>query len=195
MEGLKTRTSPEFKYSPEETKEMIDSLNKTVALQRELGLGDPSDYYAAMLTDANDSLTIKELDKFVQDGMFRWVHEPSESLFPRFTPHNNVKFSSVPEFVMLKLDKGLKAVNCNAAGSNYKANIPVIPMAALELTKRVKEKAPGVDLYLLFQPSWEKQPQGDPVLLAHVSDDYFLEVASWDSDGEMISQLLVDRSK
>ena len=101
---------------------------------------------------------------------------------------------------MVALSSKTKTVTCNAGRDEYKANIPVIPATASELAKRVKEKAPDATFHLIFEPSWEKQPQRDPVLLAQLNSsdnpdkEFWVNVASWDSDSTMIESLLKTRT-
>ena len=206
VEGLRDRkVEPKtFKWSLEETNEIETNLKAAVDAQKELGLGDPTAVYNEMLGGLKLAKPIKELAKLVEDGVFSFVHSPNKEDFPRFAGGENatssVKFESKPGLVMVALSSKTKSVTCNAGRDEYKANIPVIPATASELAKRVKEKAPDATFHLIFEPSWEKQPQRDPVLLAQLNSsdnpdkEFWVNVASWDSDSTMIESLLKTRT-
>jgi len=207
VEGLKERKvdmKTNFRYTLEQTEEIAKKLEEACKLQKELGLGDSTSVYNDMMVGYKMAKPIKSLVKMVNDGNFEgFVEAPDRNIFPRFAGGENAttsqKLSSKPQVVMVALSGKTKSVTCTTGGSDYKANIPQIPLGPLELAKRVKEQAPDAIFHLAFEPSWEKQPQADPVLLAQLNQsenpdkEYWLNVASWDSDADLISSLLVEK--
>jgi hypothetical protein len=198
VEGLITKKVDRvFKYSAEETELMILNLDETVAMQKELGFGNPAEFHERMSSDAKRMKSIKAIKEMVDNGDFDFIEEPDAKHFPRFAGGEvakaGVTFSKTPGFVMLKLAGATKSVECSVDRDTFKAAVPIFPRTALELAKRVKDKAPDAEFHLIYEPSWEKQPQMDPVLVAKISSNYWISVAQWDSDSQIISELLVKK--
>lgn len=188
-----------------DAQKIITKLAEAAALQQSLGLGNPRAAVETRKGDLAKMNLLAQAEKLAEK--FRAVQEPSEKFFPRFAYETggrrvgNMASGStrgrLPELIMVKLEAGMEKVYCRvenpSAGmkSNYEANIPCMPLTALELAGRAKKLAPDAQFHLLFLPSWEPAPQRDPVLVAHLpgTDEYF-EIASWDGDVALIQEFL-----
>lgn len=193
LDKLEKREKLNFIKKPpltlEQVREIEKSLLDTAKKQIDMGLGDPTPAVDRAMKSIKSqrvfeqakqvALKLKKMD-------FQFVQTPSDE-FVRINRLTQV--SKLPEFVMIELKPKISSILCRKDGIEYKANIPLIPKAAQELVRRAKEVAPKGKLHILFMPSWEKQPQRDPVLLMEVAKRYVL-IASWGSDADVINNKL-----
>lgn len=185
-------------------KELADlkvSLDSAIKSQNALGLGDPTESAKGTLRAAKNHNKFQEAKQqalALKRVFSDWIEPPSKE-FHRFdNPAQaftvGLPASKLPEFAMVRLGKGVKGVEIRVGPNTYRANLPLIPSTAQELAKRAKEIAPKGQFHLLFMPSWEKQPQRDPVLLYKIANRYCV-IASWDGDAEIIQTHLKEERK
>lgn len=182
--------------SDKDINEVEAQLKKTSARQLELGLGDSAAAIVRAVKSMKDLRVFersKEVAVTLQKQMgLSFVQSPGEE-FVRFGSRVQ-PVTKLPEFAMVQLVKETKAISCRLENREYKANIPLIPGTVLELAKRCKDIAPKGKFHILYMPSWEQQPQRDPVLLFEIARR-FAVVGAWDKDADVIKEFLVPEKK
>lgn len=166
--------------------------------QRILGLGDPNESLSRHITDLEQIKLLVQAEQLAEK--FRAVKPPMESFIPRVlnTQLENARsrslsrFPVIPQVIITKLRPGLDRIFIDVGKDEYSAPIPLMPATVLELASRAKEAAPDCEFHLIFMPSWKKEPQKDPVLLARIpgTDEWFL-IGEWGGDLDVIKEFWV----
>lgn len=172
-------------FSEEQTIKAEEAIQRALQMQRDLGLGDSSRACANLLEGCRAAKNVKLLHK----AGFEFIEEPKEADFPRFHA-STVSLPEAPKYAMVKLGTGTKDITCSTPKGSFSANLPIMPITVLEMAARVKEITPDAEFHLIMEPEWKKLPQKDPVLVARVGADYWIEVGHWGSDADAIKSIL-----
>lgn len=164
--------------------EQYENLKELRRKQTDCGLGHPDveKLFSGRVNFVNDR--VREVAK-----TFELVERPD---FPR----ENQRYWRLPKLIMTSFgDSSYKSevqVRKHFHTGVFRAPLPMVPATAQELVRRFKKLAQrNFVLWMVFQPSWEWQPQADPVLLGQLTEgDFWFKIAEWDGDAELISSLL-----
>lgn len=164
-------------------------LDKVINLQKELGLGDPSEFVKGF------NLKSKEKDYLLEN--FRKVEDPIK----KYPLLNEKTFQKLPQYGTVQLIKDRTKISCKVVKTDrwrniqttesYEAAIPLIPATLLELCRRVKNNVGNAKFYMVFEPSWKLVGsktiplRKDPVILARLDNDWF-ELGRYDKDANFI---------
>lgn len=101
-----------------------------------------------------------------------------------------------------RIDKLLQLVGLNTnsnpafietlcSWTRYRADLPVAPKAVRALCRRAQEIMSGADLYTLYLPQWQPQPNLDPIwLIGDHKKGWLFEIGRSGGDGEVIEEML-----
>ena len=193
-----------FKYTLEETLYVEEKIKESAEKQRKLGLGNPKASVDHLSGGAKSGKAIKML---LQKG-FTFIEEPDIETFPRFVGSGaesttSVRPSQKPKLAMVKLTENTEKITVVLSnGERHSADIPAIPSPAIALAERVKAVLDECglngngsgEMHLIYEPMWVQQPQLDPVLVCKISKGYWIKIAEWGSDVDLINQTLQERN-
>ena len=166
----------------------LKKLDESTTEQISLGLGVPrADLHPIIEKMRKDTYAYSK-SRLLKAG-FKMVEEPPERYFPRFENGKVTSLKKVPLLAMAKLQANMSTIRLRVGNNSYSAPLPRFPKAAMDAASKVKSEAPNAEFHLLYMPSWSKEPQRDPVLLAKVKGKFF-SVYEWGDDLDVIKEFL-----
>ena len=193
----------EPKYSKEDLAHIEKELISSAAIQKELGLGDPTNHLNAMtsgMITAKNRYKAMELAKH-----FPEVETPADGITVfKYTSESTIVslpgvHTEAPKVAMVRLHKTLAGLRVQGPDNlttrlrtDHECMIPTMPPSVLEAAQKAKELVNDIEFHLVFEPNWEKSLQPDPILLAKTGEHWF-QVAAWGGDLPLIQELIVKK--
>ena len=180
-----------------EMQDLIKQMEQAALTQTALGLGRP---------DLRDSTGYyrKATDQMYSDWLskeFKAVKVPDKKFFTYFDPDGSnwratVSAETLPKFAWLRLTGSVDSIRVNLKrkfqeDESFYAVVPIIPPSIQQKAKRAAEICPRIQFHLIFAPSWQPVPVGDPVLVGRVAGvEHWYVIGEWDGDAALIKEFM-----